>query len=63
MSTVTLPKLSRSKNERLRQLGRRVKLDKDSLKSFANHLASDDEVVLEATGNTFAIVRLLRPKG
>jgi transposase len=48
-------------NEGLRQLGR-VKLDKDSLTSFANHLASDDEVVLEATGNTFAIVRVLRPK-
>ena len=48
-------------NERLRQLGR-VKLDKESLTSFAGRLAPDDEVVLEATGNTFAIVRVLRPK-
>jgi transposase len=48
-------------SERLRQLGR-IKLDKDSLTSFANQLASDDEIVLEATGNTFAIVRIMRPK-
>jgi transposase len=47
--------------ERLRHLGR-VQLDKNSLVSFANRLAPDDEVVLEATGNTFAIVRVLRPK-
>jgi transposase len=47
--------------ERLRHLGR-VQLDKNSLVSFANRLAPNDEVVLEATGNTFAIVRVLRPK-
>jgi transposase len=44
--------------QRLRQLGR-VQLYKDSLEFFAGNLASDDEVVLEATGNTFAIVRVL----
>jgi transposase len=47
--------------ERLRQLGR-VQLDRDSLAFFASNLAPDDEVVLEATGNTFAIVRVLRVK-
>jgi transposase len=47
--------------ERLRQLGR-VQLDKDSLAFFASNLTPDDEVVLEATGNTFAIVRVLRAK-
>jgi transposase len=47
--------------ERLRHLGR-VRLDKDSLISFASSLSPDDEVVLEATGNTFAIVRVLRTK-
>jgi transposase len=45
---------------RLLQLGR-VKLDKESLQAFGGHLKPDDEVVLEATANTFAIVRAVRP--
>jgi transposase len=47
--------------DQLRHFGR-VRLDKDSLTTFADRLMADDEVVLEATGNTFAIVRVLRHK-
>lgn len=42
----------------LRQ-GGRVDLVRDKLVAFARTLRPDDEVVLEATGNTMAIVRLL----
>ena len=44
----------------LRQCGR-VDLVRDKVLAFARTLRSDDEVVLEATGNTMAIVRLLKP--
>ena len=44
----------------LRQYGR-VDLVRDNVLAFARTLRADDEVVLEATGNTMAIVRLLKP--
>lgn len=44
----------------LRQCGR-VDLVRDKVLAFARTLKADDEVVLEATGNTMAIVRLLKP--
>lgn len=44
----------------LRQRGR-VELVRDRVLAFARTLRADDEVVLEATGNTMAIVRLLKP--
>lgn len=44
----------------LRQCGR-VDLVRDKVLAFARTLRPDDEVVLEATGNTMAIVRLLKP--
>lgn len=44
----------------LRQCGR-VDLVRDKVVAFARTLRPDDEVVLEATGNTMAIVRLLKP--
>ncbi len=44
----------------LRQCGR-VDLVRDKVLAFARTLRADDEVVLEATGNTMAIVRLLKP--
>ena len=46
--------------ERFTQLGR-VQLDRDSLIAFGRRLLPSDEVVLEATANTFAVVRVLRP--
>lgn len=39
----------------------RVDLEHDAVVAFGHGLRSDDEVVLEATGNTSAIVRLLSP--
>lgn len=39
----------------------RIDLEHDAVVAFRNSLRSDDEVVLEATGNTSAIVRLLSP--
>ena len=44
----------------LRQCGR-VDLVRDKVLAFARTLRADDEVVLEATGNTMAIVKLLKP--
>ena len=44
----------------VRQRGR-VDLIRDKVLEFAATLRPDDEVVLEATGNTMAIVRLLKP--
>lgn len=44
----------------LRQRGR-IELVRHKVLEFARTLRSDDEVVLEATGNTMAIVRLLKP--
>ncbi len=44
----------------LRQRGR-VDLVRDTVLAFARTLRADDEVVLEATGNTMAIVKLLKP--
>ena len=44
----------------LRQCGL-VDLVRDKVLAFARTLRPDDEVVLEATGNTMAIVRLLKP--
>jgi len=39
----------------------RIELDHDAVVAFGQSLRADDEVVLEATGNTAAIVRLLTP--
>jgi len=39
----------------------RVDLEHDAVLAFGKSLRPDDEVVLEATGNTAAIVRLLTP--
>jgi transposase len=44
----------------VRQCGR-VELVRDKVLAFARTLRADDEVVLEATGNTMAIVKLLKP--
>jgi hypothetical protein len=44
----------------LRQRGR-LDLVRHKILEFARTLDPDDEVVLEATGNTMAIVRLLKP--
>ena len=45
----------------VRQLGR-IELTREKVLTFVRqHLRSDDEVVLEATGNTFAIAKLLTP--
>jgi transposase len=41
--------------------GGRVSVARAALESFARNLRPDDEVVLEATGNTAAIVTTLRP--
>jgi transposase len=41
--------------------GGRVDLTRDAVVAFGRRLRADDEVVLEATGNTATIVRLLRP--
>lgn len=41
--------------------GGRVELTHDSFTAFCQTLRSDDEVVLEATGNTMSVVRLLEP--
>ena len=43
------------------RLAGRVKTRRDELELFAQSLAADDKVVLEATGNAFAIARVLRP--
>ena len=40
---------------------KRLDLEHDAVIKFGRSLRSDDEVVLEATGNTAAIVRLLKP--
>lgn len=39
----------------------RVELEHDAVVAFGQKLRKDDEVILEATGNTSAIVRLLTP--
>jgi transposase len=41
--------------------GGRVELTHSRFSAFARTLRADDEVVLEATGNTMAVVRLLEP--
>jgi transposase len=41
--------------------GARVDLTRDAVIAFGRKLRPDDEVVIEATGNTAMIVRLLRP--
>ena len=41
--------------------GGRIALDQGSLVRFAAELSADDHVVLEATGNTAAIVAVLQP--
>lgn len=41
--------------------GQRVVQEHDAVVAFARTLRSDDEVVLEATGNTAAVVRLIAP--
>ena len=41
--------------------GGRVDLTRGAVIAFGQRLRADDEVVLEATGNTATIVRLLRP--
>src|SRR5688500_371440 len=41
--------------------GGRVELTRDAIVAFGGRLRPDDEVVVEATGNTATIVRLLRP--
>jgi transposase len=41
--------------------GGRIDLTRDAVLAFGRQLRADDEVVLEATGNTAVIVRLLRP--
>jgi len=43
-----------------RQCGR-MDLVRDKVLAFARTLRADDEVVLEATGNTMVIVKLLKP--
>lgn len=40
--------------------GGRIELTREAVQTFANSLSPTDEVVLEATGNTHAIVRLLQ---
>lgn len=44
----------------LRQCGR-LELVRDTVLAFARTLKANDEVVLEATGNTMAIVKFLKP--
>jgi transposase len=39
----------------------RIELEHDAVVAFGRRLRADDEVILEATGNTSAIVRLLSP--
>ena len=41
--------------------GGRVLLDRDRLVAFAKKLRRDDEIVLEATGNSAAVAKLLSP--
>ena len=41
--------------------GGRIELVRHQILAFGRTLRPDDELVLEATGNTMAIVRLLRP--
>jgi transposase len=41
--------------------GGRIDLAREAVIAFGQQLRADDEVVLEATGNTATIVRLLRP--
>jgi transposase len=41
--------------------GGRVELTRDAVVAFGDRLRPDDEVVIEATGNTATIARLLRP--
>lgn len=47
-------------NGKLRDAGK-IDLDRNRLLQFAKKLKSDDEILIEATGNTSAIVRLLSP--
>jgi transposase len=48
------------KNGKLRDAGK-VDLERNRLLQFARKLKLDDEIVIEATGNTSSIVRLLSP--
>ena len=45
-------------NGKLRDAGK-IGLERECLLQFARKLESDDEIVIEATGNTTSIVRLL----
>ena len=47
-------------NGKIRDAGR-IDLERSRLLQFATKLKPDDEIVIEATGNTSAIVRLLSP--
>jgi|SRR5690349_17241791 hypothetical protein len=47
---------------RLRQHGR-VDMTRSGLEGFGRGLTKDDEVVVEATGNAMAVVRVLGPPG
>jgi transposase len=47
-------------NGKLRDAGK-IDLERSRLLQFAKKLKSDDEIVIEAPGNTSAIVRLLSP--
>lgn len=47
-------------NGKLRDAGK-IGLERECLLQFARKLESDDEIVIEATGNTTSIVRLLSP--
>jgi len=47
-------------NGKLRDAGK-VDLERNRLLQFARKLKLDDEIVIEATGNTSSIVRLLSP--
>ena len=47
-------------NGKLRDAGK-IDLARNRLLQFARKLKSNDEIVIEATGNTSAIVRLLSP--
>jgi transposase len=55
-----LRRWSSGKTGRLRQLGR-VDMTRSSLEGFGKRLQTSDEVVVEATGNAMAVVRVLSP--
>jgi transposase len=47
-------------NQQVHDLGR-IELERSKLVAFGKKLRLDDEVVVEATGNTSAVVRILSP--